>query len=643
MNIGSFFAQLGFDVDEGNLGSFEAAIEAARNVALGLGAALVAASVGVVAFVGHVADGLDDLGDFAEREQVAVEAIQELGHAAQLTGSDLEAVKNSISGVNKTIGEAVLGIGRGAKTFEKLKLSAKNADGTVKTFDQLLAEVSDKMQGLSRQEQIAMAAKLGIDSGLVPLLAKGSAAIATLRAEAQAFGVATQADTEIAGAFNDALDRSKFVALGLARSIGVQLMPALTNIIDGLRNWVVQNKEVIKSSIAKALSIVLDVVGFLTQWTWRLISGLTSLVGWFAQTQVAAVLAAAGVGLLLSWMTGHLVLEFAAQIRVLVAWIRALNLAALVVPIVIGAIVIAIGLLVDDFINFKEGNESFIGDMVKQFPELLGIIEMIEAGVKEFVAFWQVQWGFLKGPLGDLFKALGELARVLFTALWPVLQMVIRGWGQLASVALPIIIEIARAIVELLTGAITGWILILTGLVNGLIFAASTIQSVFTTVAGAVKSLIDGAMALIDKAKQKVTDLFSSVANAVRSVGRLLGLSDSEISVKTAPAVAASAMSAPMPSATKAAISAVLDQPPSMALPGAVDYSGAGSKQAGILGRAAVGVGASPVTTNNTTTIQVPSINITAPDAAAAGESVRSTLSDMNRTATRNGQSAVTI
>ena len=133
--------------------------------------------------------GIDELGDFAELEQVSVEALQEIGYAAQLNGSSLEALKASVSGVNKTVGEAALGIGRGAQTFEKLGMAAKNADGSVKSFDQVLEEVAGKMEGLSRQEQIALAEKLGIDRSLIPLLAKGRGELEALRKEAQAFGV----------------------------------------------------------------------------------------------------------------------------------------------------------------------------------------------------------------------------------------------------------------------------------------------------------------------------------------------------------------------------------------------------------------------------------------------------------------------
>jgi hypothetical protein len=132
-----------------------------------------------------VAEGIDELGDFAELEQVSVEALQEIGYAAQLNGSSLEALKGSVSGVNKTVGEAALGIGRGAQTFEKLGMSAKNADGSIKSFDQVLEEVAGKMEGLSRQEQIALAEKLGIDKFADPAPVEGVAGTGELREEAR--------------------------------------------------------------------------------------------------------------------------------------------------------------------------------------------------------------------------------------------------------------------------------------------------------------------------------------------------------------------------------------------------------------------------------------------------------------------------
>ncbi|MDX9707851.1 MAG: hypothetical protein RBT86_09755, partial [Azospira sp.] len=207
--IESFFVSLGFEINDEPLKEFQQHLESATDTVMAIAGIATAAAGAIGLFVSKVAEGIDELGDFAELEQVSVEALQEVGYAAQLSGSSLDAVKVSARDMNRTIGEAVLGIGRGKMAFEQLGLSAKNADGSVKTFDDLLADVADRMQSMSRQEAIAMAEKLGLDRTLIPLLMKGRGELEKLREEARAFGVVSEADAQKAGDLTDALDRTK--------------------------------------------------------------------------------------------------------------------------------------------------------------------------------------------------------------------------------------------------------------------------------------------------------------------------------------------------------------------------------------------------------------------------------------------------
>lgn len=661
--IESFFVSLGFEVNTQGLEEMRKKTEEAQSMMLTFvgGAAAAAGAIGV--FVGQVAEGIDELGDFAELNQMSIEALQEIGYAAQLSGSSIEAVKASVAGVNKTVGEAALGIGRGAQTFEKLGMSAKNADGSIKTFDQLMQEVADKMDGLSRQEQIALAEKLGIDRSLIPLLAKGRDELEALRAEAQAFGVTSEDDAKKAGALTDSLDRTKFMVGALGKYIAVGLMPQVTTVLDGFRDWMVSNQKVIKSGIGAALKTVTAILGTMWDWVLRVADGLVDLVKWLIDFKIVAYTAAAAVGALISLGAFKFFAGLASIVSKAAGQMATFNATAMILPAVIGAVILALGLLIDDYVNWKEGNDSVIGGLVEKFPALLGIIKTIEDGVGAFIDFWLQQWDSLKGPLSSLAGAIWNLVTMVVSALWPVVKMVFTGWAYILAAVIPIVATLIEWIAGFLVGAIRfvvdalTWIVqaattVFQGVVAVVQFAIDAIVAYFTwwwqttvqifqfivgiigqvvdAVMGGVKGAVDWVMGILDSAQQKVMGFIDSVVGAIGKVGQLLGLTNdaSNVDVKVSKTAQAAAQAPAM-------------QPGATATSDAGAASAPASAPGGVVGRAGSNVSNSNTVTQ-TTTIQAP-ITVNSPDPAKAGEAVRQELDKMNKQTTRNGQSAVAL
>jgi len=354
-SIGDFFVSLGFNVEDEELVNFEKHLQTAMLAAAAFGAAAIAAASGLAIFTAHTAEAIDTLGDWAEEENVSIEAVQELGHAAQLSGSSLEAVKSTVDGLNRVTGEAVLGLGRGAKVFEKLGLDAKGADGKVKSFDTILAEVADKMQGLSRQEQIGMAEKLGIDRSLIPLLEKGKDGIQALRDEARKFGIVSEQDAKEAGAFQDSMDRTVFLIKALREQVAIKLMPSLRDLIDRFRSWVLANRDWINLRIDQVLAVISGTVSFLVDWFFRLVHAVEFVVNAFFELN--PVLQLAGAAMLLFWAR------------------------ALLVPVALGAIAAGILLIVDDLVNWAEGNDSVIGQILAKYPDVALQVYAVAAAV----------------------------------------------------------------------------------------------------------------------------------------------------------------------------------------------------------------------------------------------------------------------
>jgi hypothetical protein len=387
--IESFFVALGFDVEDSDLVNYEKRLEAVKTATLAVGAAIAGAALGIGVFTAHVADQLDDLGDFAERENVSAQAVQELGHAAQKSGSSIDAVRATVEGLNRVTGEAVLGIGRGAKIFEHLGMEAKDSEGKVKTFDVLLGEIAERMDGLSRQEQVAMAEKLGIDRSLIPLLEKGKAGIQELREEAKRFGVIDDEGLKQAGLFADTMDDVKAVIRGTSEMVAVKFMPVVRSVLERFRDWVLVNRDIIVTRLDKFVQVLSVLVDVLWSGITRLVGGIIDLVNWLASSKVGALLLAAAIGVLLKVLVYDTLMMAAMAIASLAKWFTIANAAALLTSAAVGLLIAGIVLLVDDYQNWKAGNESVIGEILAKYPEVLSWINQIQAAVRSVSSAFQ--------------------------------------------------------------------------------------------------------------------------------------------------------------------------------------------------------------------------------------------------------------
>lgn len=656
--IDSFLIALGFETNTAGLQDLQARAEAAKAQLLGIVAVAGAAAAAIGLFTASVAASLDDLGDFAEAEDYSAAKLVELGYAAQMSGSSLEDVQDSLKGANKVIGEAAIGIGRGAATFKKLNLEAKNSKGEVKSFDEFLGEVADKMTKLSRKEGIALAEKLGINRSLVPMLMKGKEAIEALRAEAQAFGSSTEVDFEIAGGFQDSVDRTQFMLKSLGNFIAVQLMPQIKLVIDGFRDWMVVNRDFIRNTLVTALKTVSAVIGMLWDWVKRIIEKVVELVDWLFKFEAVTWLAVAAVSALIALQVGVFFRNMMALIQVATTRMLAFNATVMLIPMIIGAVILALAFLVDEVINFNEGNESFLGDLVKEYPVLLEVMDAVKEGVKEISNYMSGLWDQLEPSI----KAFGAACEENFNSLKPfflflyaTLKMIIKGWMLLApyigEVILFLITATTKAVtaivdaITIIVNAITTVIVFVTEAVIGFVTAmgegASTVQEVFTNAFNAVS---DWAKNKFDEMTGFVGKFADKVSGAVQWVGDLFDSTEKEVGVNvTKREIAAPTVSSIVRRTAEARSMAT-------APVGSTAPTAAAVLPSYLAPTSATGVAANPMNTPrapSSTSTQSVSVNapitINSSDPSAAGKSVREELNRATRTATRNGQSAVAL
>lgn len=373
LRVGALVDFASLSVAEKAVGSFSDKIV---NLAKRAGAAIAAGSVAVA--IQRTADKFNDLGDIVSRVgNATVKELDRLGYVAELTGSDANTATASFENLSRTIGEAAQGIGRGAQVFEKLGLSAKDAQGNVKTTTQVLDEIKVKIQDLSKAEQSAYIQRLGLDRTMIGMLTSDTTEIIDqYNKRTEALGINVDEAAELGAKYNDAIKVTERGFDDIITAFVLRVLPSITTAIERVSKLIDENAGLIKSyvdPIAAAVSIGADLItGFITG-----IGKLFKILGKWP-VYIGAVTVA--------WKLLNAVFKASPIGRI--------------ITLVMG-LVTAIGLLIDDYETWKEGGKSLFGN-------LWGYVEKFANGLM-FV------WDKLAGLLEHGCKEIAALFKGLFT------------------------------------------------------------------------------------------------------------------------------------------------------------------------------------------------------------------------------------
>lgn len=390
LRVGALVDFASLSVAEKAVGSFSDKIV---NLAKWAGAAIAAGSVAVA--IQRTADKFNDLGDVVSRVgNATVKELDRLGYVAELTGSDANTATASFENLSRTIGEAAQGIGRGAQVFEKLGLSAKDAQGNVKTTTQVLDEIKVKIQDLSKAEQSAYIQRLGLDRTMIGMLTSDTTEIIDqYNKRTEALGINVDEAAELGAKYNDAIKVTERGFDDIITAFVLRVLPSITTAIERVSKLIDENAGLIKSyvePIAAAVSIGADLVtGFIT-----------------------------GVGKLFK-VLGKWPVYIGA---VTVAW-KLLNAVFKASPIgriitLVMGLVTAIGLLIDDYETWKEGGKSFFDWSAAQvwFDHMSKIFDALKTIVGNFFsADW---WKSKTETISNEMSLLGERIQGFLSDSW---------------------------------------------------------------------------------------------------------------------------------------------------------------------------------------------------------------------------------
>ena len=249
----------------------------------GIGAAAVAALLGTVKAFSDTGDMLDKM---SQRTGVSVEALSELGFAADLSRTDLETLESGLRNMQRTLAGAAQGSASAGDALGRLGLSAAQLAGLSPDEQfKVLAERISQVRDPALRAALAMEVFGKAGTKLLPLMADGAAGIEAMQEEARRLGLTVSTETaRDAAALNDALGTLWKVLKQGVFTIGGALAPTLkdlaeriTRIVVSVTTWIKANRETVVWALKIAAAVA--VAGIAIVALGHIITGIGATLG----------------------------------------------------------------------------------------------------------------------------------------------------------------------------------------------------------------------------------------------------------------------------------------------------------------------------------------------------------------------------
>lgn len=402
--IKDFLVSLGFDIDQAGANKFEAVLKGVTANVMKVGAVVEGAALSIVGFTTQIANGLDKIYWASQRTGASVQGIKALGYAASQTGASAESAMSSLEGL-----AGFMRSNPGAEGFlNRLGVQTRDASGKMRDTAAIFTGVGQKLNNMPYYRAKQYAQMLGIDENTLMAMRRG---MNGFTADYQSMLQKTGFNADKA-----AVQSNKFMTsmhgltslFGIMRDkIGSNLAGGLAGSLDSLRRRILDNFPKIEETLTKVIKGVIWLANAFTRMAWRLIQGAGSVIDWWKRLDDGSK---------------NLLKIFGA---LLVAW-RLLNSAFLKSPIgIITTLILAIGLLYDDYQTWKEGGKSLI-DWSKWEPAI--------EKAKKAIIWLRDKLLELKDSVGGWQNSL-EILATFIAGVW--LSKITSAFAKLAGIPMP--------------------------------------------------------------------------------------------------------------------------------------------------------------------------------------------------------------
>lgn len=267
------------------------------------------------------------------------ETIQVWGEAVKTTGGSVDGLNSSLETLNSGIQEAAInGTSSLLPALNRLGVSMYTAGGELKVGTEILSDLSNVFDKLTDRQATTFGRQLGLDGGTIMLLKKGATEVENILEKQRLLGIYTKEDGEIAQDFSNSLDDLSQVLKSVTAVFARMALPVLDKFNEMMMN--------IALFIRKYENFI---KGFFI--------GLALAIGGSLIPKIFAL----GKAFLL------------------------LNSSLGIITLIAGAI----GLIIDDFITWKEGGDALFGSLYKGFSRLSNAVQKFKDDLR-------IVWDFFK-------------------------------------------------------------------------------------------------------------------------------------------------------------------------------------------------------------------------------------------------------
>ena len=370
--IGKFFVALGLKIDDAGIGKFQSQVQHLTHSVEALGAAFGIELLRQVGeFVERSVGAAAAVQDFSEVTGMSSEKVAALGRVAVENSASMETMQGAIMGISRAVGMSAMGIGRHVKLFQQLGIAVKDTSGRVKTADQVMSELADKFKGMDVTKRNAIAGRLGIDPMIAKAMADaGSAGWKVQVQGAMGKGLLNAADYEQAERTAKTFKRFHILTGQFTTLLANQLGPWIQRIVTVTEKWLTTNKVRIVTAIRDAGQKLAEVLGHIWEWSEKIWSTMTKLEAALGRANLAWT----AMKVMLVAFAG---LKFYETINAVASAVNNLWMAMTKIPLkaaAIGLVMLAVGLLVEDFLAWQNGEESVLKDLSEEWPTAIKTI-----------------------------------------------------------------------------------------------------------------------------------------------------------------------------------------------------------------------------------------------------------------------------
>ena len=385
--------------------NFDKIAKAGSTLTKSVTAPILGATAALAGFAIASGSVADEFNDQAIKLGLSMEQLQEWSYIAKLSAIESTSLEKAFIKMNGVLGD--IASGNTDKLSESLSMvglsiediKGKDASGAFEVLRNALSDVEDETM------RVAIANDMfgeKIASEMMPILIMEESEVSNLKEELHGLGILTQEQADIAGEFNDELDKTKMGLTAVGANIAEVILPILTEMLNSFQEKVIPT---LNNLIEK----------------WKSLSGgqqkfILTLIG---------IVAAIGPILLIVGKAGPI-------IKMLATTFKGLGISGIFAGTGINFATLGIGALIAILVTALMQSEEF-----KEILMQLG--ETIMSLVSPLMGIVQV----LMDALAPIFLFVADTVKILLDLLMPLLELALLplqvSFGLLATLLEPLV------------------------------------------------------------------------------------------------------------------------------------------------------------------------------------------------------------